>query len=258
MSSTVMVRHGNKEPLKGKIDPDLTQLGKLQSIKTGLQNLQSYKPEFWQNHVAVVSPFKRTVQTALLSLAQVDWNEGQVPQIILDPNAAETIADNTCICSTRDELLQWYDHGLMHSLHEGVEEAVLEGLIKPENADQVYDRLNKLVDAMDISAIQNSPVQEVWPTNGSLIDGYETPQDAQMRLDELKSQHGDKLILFTHSTFIAAVMHKKLATEFDGAACDENIDAPVAQMQRQIAECGVYRLERGMDALFVPNHPYPE
>ncbi len=250
---TLFIRHGNKEPNNPgqgpKIDPELTQKGGLQAIATGRHAAQNYGNLDWENAHIIVSPYKRTIQTAILALAQKDWSVNGAPTLILDPLIGETITDENCVGSKRDVLLEWL---IPEKLYENLSNYVERMEYSDEERGRILKNVESLIASLDISAIEGPLNQEWWPKNK---DGsYESAADAEARMDKTNEKYclGPR-ILFTHSTFIADVMNKiRPSAAFSAQETEPEIAAGLNQQftgaaqwvaSKHIPEAGLFEVQ---------------
>ncbi|MGB0719396.1 MAG: histidine phosphatase family protein [Bdellovibrionales bacterium] len=253
---TYFIRHGEKDP-NTKIDPPLTLRGCLQAMRTGQFLAAPTRDKMLRGAEIIVSPYKRTLQTAVLALAQKDWGDN-VPQIILDPLISETISNPNCVGSKKDELVQWLKEdgfgqdGLKASLYKAVNDAIAANVISFEESQKILTRIDVLLANMDSSEIENCLKQDWWP-KGTLEGGYESEADAQNRHTILKKKYPDQnFVLFTHSTFIADTFRKMRPIKTFDQGCESTIGVPKGRLSEdwhmsQIDEAGLYEIEASSD-----------
>lgn len=237
---TIFIRHGDKEEVR--IDPVLSLLGCFQAIISGQNLARFYLPPLLKNPQTkiVVSPFKRTIETAILAIAQSHSEE--IPDLILDPVISETVQNENCIGSEKDVLLGWINEALQDRLTRIVNDAVLEGYIDQTDQIRVSSNIEKIYRNLDKSSIVNYPDQEWWPLgpNGD----WEDVEDAQRRYKKFKGLHTGPSILFTHSTFTADVLNDlRPVLNFGQSALTRDIPQNDNEWIRdRIAHAGIYEL----------------
>lgn len=230
--SIVFVRHGEKE---NGPDPVLTGAGFLQAIKSGQNGLNMIKPDDLTEFDCPVSPYKRTLETAILAMAQIEFDP-QNPLILkLEPRISETNENSQCWGSDKDDLLAWMDEEFEARMLGAIDFAVEAGEIKQQDAERVKQRVLSLIARLDKKDFLKIDRQDWWPGGK---DSVETPSDAFMRVSDLRCETNKPFIAFTHSTTISAVINGLKGSFTQSAA---NLNRGLAPSD--VPYAGVYKLD---------------
>lgn len=137
----ILIRHGQKHAAApgqdSLIDPELTCDGARQAIEAGImlsqREYEDLGAEPMLDHVGDVcaSPYKRTIQTAIFALSQIQDRAGDVTvSLILEPLLAESfIEGERCEGSSKQELIRWiYDDG-----PKGLRQSIINGYDANQN-----------------------------------------------------------------------------------------------------------------------------
>lgn len=200
----LFIRHGAKQ---SGSDPMLSFPGWKQAMYTGRYIASAYNEDFWKSAKLVASPYKRTIQTAVMALAQLEFEDGEVPKIILDPRIGETIKSESCYGSTKSEIIEWLKDGVLdEELHRMLVMQVFRGKMTDEQMHKILVRAQKIINNMNTEKLENAP--ENWSHRTGTGEGdWETAADVLVRKEEADVEYQEAAIYFTHSTFIADVLN---------------------------------------------------
>lgn len=180
------MRHGEKTANHhNKIrDCGLTAEGIIQSIQSGRKLDDLHEGSFSENAGAtVVSPYKRTIQTAILSLSQTNFSQSAPPTIFLEPLIGERYKvengqhDPYIMGTNTDALMEYIFNGNLETyIHKALEES---GQFSSQSAlIEAKQKASTLIRAISTENMPQS-TQNWWPT-GSNVE--ETIQEARARL----------------------------------------------------------------------------
>ncbi len=216
----ILIRHGEKQTAPAGqdslIDPVLTDTGARQAIEAGIV-LRQREHEDLGDHPMLdyvgdvcASPYKRTIQTAIFALAQIQDRGGDVTAtLILEPLLSESFTEGQrCEGSTKTALIQWiYDEG-----PNGLTQTVIDGFhanmdLFPNQAayEEALERALSIIHHIDLSRMR---YEQWWPQQ------TETQDDVALRVKQLNhhdsgwipAEREGRRLYFTHSTLIADLL----------------------------------------------------
>lgn len=237
-ANVLLIRHGEKTA--DLVDPELTPLGALQALQSG-EKLGAKWSAQSENIEIKVSPYRRTLETAILSMARASLGAGQIPTIILEPDLSERYNNEDCRGMDSPLLLQWLKgpgpEGLSARIAEFIDNNAAQlGCADPQ---ALKDRAADIIKQLDTQRISlDKP--KWWPyteeghtpleplPNAKPGDEH---REAKSHLIERVSRvvrsrsPGKTLLCFTHSTAMGNYMAHIMRDQFTKAA-EGDLGAP--------------------------------
>lgn len=243
---TILMRHGNKERGQGS-DPVLTPKGQIQAIVSGQKGLPINTRNL-RGYEFRVSPSKRTIETAILSVSQKTFNDA--PVLVLDPGVFEVNEGPHCWGSEKTNLLDWLNGDLETRMHQAIDNAVANRVIRGSDPEDIKKRTTMLIQKMDQTAIVNAIREDWWPGGKNAT---ETSYQAISRYQKVKANASPvALVAITHSTLIGDIM--RLHPRFAFSA-EPKLRHNTSFKRADVAEAGVFVLEDvrgGLEAVTKP------
>lgn len=227
----IFMRHAEKAASSQarKRDPGLTDKGVVQAINSG-RYLESESPTPFNETIGaiVISPYKRTIQTAVLAFSQTDFDDSNVPILFLEPLLGERYKKgddggdiNIRSGTETDKLLEYIRNGEL-------EKMIMEALENsgqfdtPEALALAQEKARKIIKAIDSSNMGRT--QNWWPA-GHLAE--EPLDDIRARVQTVNNKkYGDResddkpRFYVTHSSTIQGPLENVYADPRDLVDCE--------------------------------------
>lgn len=195
--SGIFMRHARRKPSAEERDPRLIEAGYLQAISTGQQFAK--EKNFFRDRPIIFSPYRRTIQSGVLMLAQQDFDPTNPPEVLLDPRFSEWYEGAKSKGLELDEWQAWLQNP--EWIEDALDHAVKNNLISEAEKDLVKARALAILGNLNKDRMEN---KEWWPAAED-DNGAESIEDVRARVYDGLQEHcesADKTPFIVSHSFV--------------------------------------------------------